>query len=78
MHQVTIETPNQKDRNAITHWFLLPGGGFTGIYIYIYVHLYQDTHIYIYINIDIYIQSVLYMYTDIRISAKPNAIQLCM
>ena len=38
MNHVTIKTPNQKDRNAITYWVLLPGGVYRySVYKCIYV-----------------------------------------
>ena len=65
MHHVTIETPNQKDRNAITYWFLLPGGG-VPVYIYIYIYIY--VYIYIYIDIAIYIYIYIYIQRERSVS----------
>ena len=53
MNHVTTETPNQKDRNAITYCFLLLGGGLL-VYIYIYMYIsYVHHSVYVY-NVHIY------------------------
>ena len=65
MHHVTFETPNRKDRNAITYWFLLPGGR-SPVHICIHSHIIHFIYLvssYIYICICLYIVSYGYCYS---------------